>query len=186
MADIRVASRYVRSLLGLAESQNALDHVHQDMLLIDKACDTNREFLIMLRSPVIKHDKKRDILEKVFKGKVHPLTMAIMDILTRKNREPLLPAIANEFHNAYNEFKGIGKATITTPVPLDAKLRAEIETLVKKISTRKEVELKEKVDKELIGGFLLQVNDKQIDASIASQLAAMRLKFKENPYVKDF
>jgi F-type H+-transporting ATPase subunit delta len=48
------------------------------------------------------------------------------------------------------------------------------------------VELKEKVDKDLIGGLLLQVNDKQIDASIASQLAAMRLKFKENPYVKEF
>ncbi len=186
MADTRVAWRYVKSLLGLAESQNALDAVHNDMLLIDKTCDNHREFLVMLRSPVIKHDVKRDILERVFKSKVHPLTMAIIDILTRKNRESILPAIAHEFHNAYNEHKGIGKATITTAVPLDATLRAEVEALVKRISTKKQVELKEKVDSELIGGFLLQVNDKQIDSSIASQLKALKLKFKENPYVKAF
>ena len=50
--------------------------------------------------------------------------MAIFDILTTKNREPLLPAIAREFHTAYNIHKGIGKATITSAVPLDAELRS--------------------------------------------------------------
>ena len=62
------------------------------------------------------------------------LTLAIFDIITTKNREPLLPAIAREFHNAYNVYKGIGKASITSAAPLDAKLRAELETVVKKLS----------------------------------------------------
>ena len=80
----------------------------------------------MLKNPIIKHDKKREILEKIFEGKVHPLTMSIFDILTHKNREPLLPGIAKEFHTAYNIYKGIGKAYITTAVPLDAELRAAV------------------------------------------------------------
>ena len=114
MADLRVASRYVKSLLGLAVEQGVVEAVHQDMILFSKICAENRSFLVMLRSPVIRHENKKLILEKIFSGRVNALTMAIIDILTRKNREPLLPAIATEFHNAYNEYKGIGKATITT------------------------------------------------------------------------
>ncbi|HLZ15844.1 MAG TPA: ATP synthase F1 subunit delta, partial [Cyclobacteriaceae bacterium] len=99
---------------------------------------------------------------------------------------PLLPAIAHEFHNAYNEYKGVEKATITTTIAVDAKLKGEIETMVKKLSTRKQVELVEKVDKDLIGGFILNVGDRQIDASVKSKLKSLKVKFSENPYVKEF
>jgi F-type H+-transporting ATPase subunit delta len=186
MADLRVASRYVKSLLGLAVEQNAVEQVNNDMNLFASTVEMSNEFTLMLQSPIIPHDKKRAILERLFTGKVHPLTMAIIDILTKKNREPLLPAIAKEFHNAYNEYKGIGKATITTTVPMDASLREEIKSIVKKLSAKKDVELIEKVDKDLVGGFVLNVGDRQIDTSIKSRLSALKLKFKENPYIKDF
>jgi len=186
MVDSRAASRYVKSLLGLAVEQNALEPVHQDMLLFSKIVEENRPFELMLRNPIIKHDKKRDILEKIFEGKVHPLTLAIFDILTRKNREPLLPGIAKEFHAAYNLYSGIGKAFITTAVPLDAQLRTEFENIVKQLSEKDNVELTEKVDKEMIGGFVLNIGDRQIDASIKNKLKALKVKFNQNPYIKEF
>jgi F-type H+-transporting ATPase subunit delta len=186
MADIRVASRYVKSLLGLAVEKNALENVHNDMILFSKVCEENRAFTLMLRNPIIKHDKKREILEAIFKGKVHNLTFAIFDIITRKNREPLLPAIAKEFHVAYKNFKEIGSASVTTAVPLDKKLRDEIEQIVKKLSDRKQVEIEEKVDPEMIGGFVLNVGDRQIDASIKNKLKALKVKFSQNPYIKEF
>lgn len=184
MADIRVASRYVKSLLSLAIEQNAVDAVHADMQLFSRTIAENKEFELMLRSPIIPHERKRTILEKLLKGKVHPLTMAIVDILTRKNREPLLPAIATEFHNAYNDYKGISKASIVTSLPLDSVLRQQVEQMVKQLSGKSLVELNEKVDKELIGGFVLNVGDKQVDTSIKSKLKALRLKFRENPFAK--
>ncbi len=186
MAETRVASRYVKSLLSLAVEQNSLDAVYSDMLSFSKIVKENREFALMLRNPIIKHDKKRDILEKIFKGKVNNLTLAIFDIITAKNREPLLPAIAEEFHHAYNVYKNIGEATVTTAVPLDAALRAEIEGIVKKLSDKKQVEIKEKVDPEMIGGFVLNVGDRQVDASIKNKLKALKVKFSENPYIKEF
>jgi F-type H+-transporting ATPase subunit delta len=186
MADSRAASRYVKSLLDLAIEKNVLDQVHADMLAFSKVCDDNRSFALMLRNPIIKHDKKRDILEKLFKGKFHALTMAIFDIITRKNREALLPEIAREFHNAYNKVKGIEKATVTTAVPLDQKLRAEFEQMVKQISEKKQVELAEKIDKDMIGGFVLNVGDRQIDASIKNKLKALRVQFNHNPFVKEY
>jgi F-type H+-transporting ATPase subunit delta len=186
MADIRAASRYVRSLLQLAVEQKALDAVHQDMLTFSQIVKSNRDFLLMLRNPIVKHDKKRDILEKLFKGKFHGLTMAIFDIITKKNREPLLPSIAEEFHNAYNEYKGVGKATIITAVPLDAKMRGDFEKLAVQYSDKDKVELLEKVDPEMIGGFVLNVGDRQVDASIKNKLKALTVKFSQNPYIKEF
>jgi F-type H+-transporting ATPase subunit delta len=185
MASQRVASRYVKSLLGLAVEQGTLEAVHTDMQLFSRVCSENRNLTTMLRNPVIRHETKRSILEKVFTGKVNKLTLAIMDILTRKNREFLLPLIAHEFHTAYDEYKGIGRASITTTIPMDPQVRSEIESIVKKLSDKKEVEVEEKVDTELIGGFILHVGDRQIDASIKSKLKLLKLKFSENPYVRE-
>jgi len=126
------------------------------------------------------------VLEKIFSGKVNKLTLAILDTLTYKNREALLPAIAEEFHNAYNTFKGIGKATVTTTVPMDNEGRDKIKTIVRKLSQHKEIELDEKVDKELVGGFILNVGDQQIDASIRSKLKSLTLNFSENPYIREY
>ena len=185
MVDSRAASRYIKSLLDLAVEQKALEQVHNDMLMFSKIVDSNRDFTLMLRNPIIKHDTKRAILRKIFQGKVHNLTMAIVDILTRKNREPLLPAIASGFHRAYNQYKEIGEATVTTAVPLDANLRKEFEKLVKSFSHKKNVELEEEVDLEMIGGFVLNVGDRQIDASIRNKVKSLRVKFSQNPYVKE-
>jgi F-type H+-transporting ATPase subunit delta len=186
MADTRVASRYVKSLLSLAVEQGVVEAVNNDMQFFDKVCHSNRDFVLMLKSPIIRHEKKKEILNKLFKGRVHALTMSIIEILTKKNREPLLPAIATEFHNAYNVYKGIGKASIISTVPVDDALRAELVAIVKKLSNMKQVELEEKVDKDLIGGFILNVGDRQIDASIKNKLKILKNKFSENPFIKQF
>jgi F-type H+-transporting ATPase subunit delta len=186
MTDSRAASRYVKSLLGLSVEKDVLEAVHEDMLLFTKVCDENRQFELVLRNPIIKHDKKGEILQRLFTGKVNELTLAFFDIITRKNREPLLPLIAREFHAAYNEFKGIGKAYITTAAPMDAELRAEFEKIVQRASNQKSVELTASVDRDMIGGFVLKIGDRQIDASLRNKLKALKVKFSHNPYIKEF
>jgi F-type H+-transporting ATPase subunit delta len=173
MAASRAASRYVKSLLDLAVEKNALDAVHRDMVDFAKVCEENRAFTLMLRNPI-------------FKGKVNPLTMAILNILTEKNREPLLPQIAKEFHLAYNVYKGVGQASVTTAVPLDAAMRAEFEKIAKGLSEHDNVELREAVDPEMIGGFVLNVGDRQVDASLKNKLKALRVKFSQNEYIKEY
>ncbi len=186
MADIRAASRYVKALLDLAVEKKVLDQVHSDMLMFSAVCESNHDFVLMLNSPIIKHDKKREILQTIFKGKVNALTLSIFDIITQKNREPLLPGIAKEFHNAYNKFKNVSKATVTTTTKLDPALKAEFEKMAKTLTSRESIELIEKIDKEMIGGFVLNVGDKQIDASIKNKLKSLRVNFSQNPYIKEF
>ncbi len=180
MADSKAASRYVKSLLNLAVERGVLDQVHSDMQAFEKVLDENRPLLIALRSPIIKHYKKKNILEALFRGRFNELTLSFFRIITQKNRERLLPLIASEFHNAYNEHRGIGKASVVTAVPLANELREEILGLARKIVGKSEVELKEKVDPEIIGGFILNAGSQQIDSSIKHQLKILQLSFSNN------
>lgn len=76
MVDSRAASRYAKSLLGLAIEKKVLDSVHNDMVFFTKVVEENKNFALMLRNPVIPHDKKSEILSRIFKGKVDALTMS--------------------------------------------------------------------------------------------------------------
>lgn len=185
MTESRAASRYVKSLLNLAVEQGALEQVHNDMQTFAKVIDQNREFALMVHNPIIRHDKKRAIFHRLFDGKFHKLTLAMMDLISKKYREPILPIIAREFHAAYNHYKGITRASVTTPTPIDEKLRAEFSDMVKKISKQDQVELVEKVDPSIIGGFILKVGDRQIDTSIKSKLNTLELQFSKNPYIRE-
>lgn len=176
------AGRYAKSLLELAQEQNALDAVHDDMVLFSKTCEETRELKLILQNPIINHSKKLEILNSIFKGKVNDLTIAIFNIITRKNREGILYSISKEFHIQYNIVKGVGQASIVTSTELAS---SQLETIEKMVAsaTGKKVELERKVDEELIGGFVLTVGDKQVDTSVKTQLLKLNNIFSDNPYI---
>ena len=180
MADIKAASRYVKSLLDLAVTQGVLEEVHADMLAFEKVLNENRQLLVTLRSPIIKHYKKKNILEALFRGRFNDLTLSFFRIITEKNRERLLPLIAAEFHNAYNDHQGIGRASVVTAVPLGNELRDEILTLAKRVTGKPRVELLEEVDPDIIGGFILNAGSEQSDSSIKHKLKILQLNFSIN------
>ncbi len=186
MSELRAASRYAKSLLELAGEREILEEVHDDMQTFYKTCAESREFALMLKNPIIKHHKKKAILHAIFKDKVNDLTMVFFDIITQKNREALLQAIAKSFHQQYNALKGIETAKVITPIVLDESLRNEFRDMVKDITKKQQVELLEEVDESLIGGFVLKLGDRQIDDSIQTKLKSLRLKFSQNQYIKEF
>jgi F-type H+-transporting ATPase subunit delta len=179
-----VATRYAKSLLDLAVAQGKLKEVHEDMQLVKSVADQNRDFVVMLESPVIKTDKKQAILHEIFKGKITDMTMSFLDILTSKRREMYIDDVANSFVEQYKEHKKILTAVIVSASGLDDTTRKKVLDLVKQ-TAQGEVELIEKVDKSLIGGFVLTVGDKQVDASILRKLNELRKNFSENPYVSE-
>ena len=180
MTDSKAVSRYVKSLLNLAVVNGVLEEVHADMKSFGRVVSENRPLLNVLRSPIVKHYKKRNVLNALFQDRFNNLTMSFFRIITEKNREELLPQIAKEFHNAYNEHHGIGKASVITAVPLDNELREEILAVAKKVLGKPNVELKEEVDPAIIGGFVLNAESQQIDSSIKHKLKILQLNFNNN------
>ena len=185
MSDIRIASRYAKSLLDLAIEKGVLEEVNNDMQLFAETLESSRELSLLLKNPIVTNDKKRSILTKIFGGKFHSMTKTFFDIVSRKNREASLPAVAEEFHRQYNAYKGVVAAEVVTTFPLTDDLRRQFKAMVVKISG-KEVELSERIDKSLIGGYILKVGDKQIDESISSRLTELKEEFQYNPFVKEF
>jgi len=178
MSISRIAIRYSKPLLDLAEDTKVLDAVHKDMVNFNTVCNESRDFVLMLKSPIIPHLRKADILKKIFGSKVNPLTSSFLDIVARKNREQFLPEIAKEFIVLYNTKMGYQEATVTTTIALDADTRKSFEKLVGDISGKKPI-LKEKVNPDLIGGYVLKLADQQIDESISSHMSELRLKFQK-------
>ncbi len=173
MADSRAAVRYAKALLELSLERGVLEEVHTDMQSFAQVVSENRGLSLMLQSPIVPHVKKYAVLKEVFQNRVHPISFTIIEIITRKNREELLYDIAVQFHKLYNAHKNIQVAEVVTTYPLEASQRQEFVDLVKQIS-QKQVELKEKVDPTLIGGFVLHVGDQQIDESIRTKLQRLK------------
>ncbi|MBC8110357.1 MAG: ATP synthase F1 subunit delta [Verrucomicrobia bacterium] len=170
----RAAHRYAKALLELSLEKGVLEEVHNDMKDFVEICNQSRDLELMLKSPIVPHFKKFTIMEALFKGKVHPVTFSIFEIITKKNREEILREIAESFHLQYNVFNKIQPARIITTFALDESLRKEFADMVQKISG-KQVELAEKVDAELIGGYVLQIGDTQIDESVRSKLRKLKM-----------
>jgi F-type H+-transporting ATPase subunit delta len=176
-----VATRYAKSLLQLANEKGQLEKVYADMQLVESVCEQNREFTNFLNSPIIKTDKKVAVIKEVFAGKVSDITAGFLTILTQKRRELYMKHIAAEFVAQYKHHKNILTAVITSAIGIDSTVKAKVLELVKQ-TTKGEVELIEKVDKNLIGGFVLTIGDKQVDASVSRKLNDLRKTFTGNTF----
>lgn len=185
MRETRASHRYAKSLMDFALEQGALEQVHNDMSLVHKTIRDSRDLELLLKSPVVKTDKKQEIIKAIFGGKVGTITESFIDIITRKRREGQLEAIAASFESQYRRHKNILTAVITTASGLDEKLRSQVMDVIRN-NMKSEVELVEKVDSALIGGFVLRVGDKQVDASIIRQIRNLERSFSENPYIKEY
>jgi len=183
MLNPRVASRYAKSLLDLAVEKGQLEPVHADMLYLQQLTKGSRDFLGLLRSPVIKADTKIKAINAVTAGKVSPITTAFIQLMTSKAREAVLPEIITSFIQQYKEHKGIQTVKLTTAVPVSDALKNEIIAQVKKTGGFDKLELEETVDPNIIGGFVLQAGDKLIDASIAYDLKNISRQFENNDFI---
>lgn len=169
MRSHRAATRYAKSIIELAKEQKVLDEVYGDMKLFSAVIEQNRIFSVMLKNPIVNHDKKRKILHALFDTRMNKLSVSAFDLITKKNRESILAEISTEFQVQYNAFKGLQVADITTTINLDDELRNKFKSLVEEISGKK-ANLNEIIDDDIVGGFVLNVGDLRLDRSIKTQL----------------
>jgi F-type H+-transporting ATPase subunit delta len=186
MKESRVSHRYAKSLLDLALEKGQLEPVSEDMRLVLETIRASHDLSVLLKSPVVKTDKKQEILKAIFGGQIGVITTEFLMILTRKRREGELEGIAEAFVMQYRKHKQILTAVITTASGLDDKLRAQVMEVVKQSAGGKAIELVEKTDKALLGGFVLRIGDKQVDSSVLRQIRNLERNFSENPYIKEF
>jgi F-type H+-transporting ATPase subunit delta len=171
----RAAIRYAKAILEIAtESGNTLK-VNNDMTAIGEIVSKNKELSEFLASPIITSDVKMNALSEVF-GAVESETKSLFRLLQENKRFEILLPIADQFNAQYDVLNGIQLAVVTTAVPMDAALEAQVLTKIATISDKK-ITLQNIVDPAIIGGFILRMGDKQYNASVANRLQELRREF---------
>ena len=184
MNNPRLAGRYAKSLLDLAIEQGQLEMVYADVKFLKEICKSNPDFVAVLKSPVIKVDKKEKIIESITNGRVSNLTSLFIQLLVRKARESNLPEIVKAFIEQYNKLKDIHHVKISTAFPMSEESEQAILDKVRSNTPIKNIELETLVEDELIGGFKLEVGGTLIDASILKDLNEVKKQFKNNEYIQ--
>lgn len=183
MPNVRLAARYAKSLFELALERGELETVYEDMKLIYEVCKVSRDLVLVLGSPIMPPDKKEKIIQSVFKGRVSQITGQFTRLLVRKGRESNFLEIASAFIDMYKDHKGIQTLKLTTATPVSEETKQEIVNKVQGRIKAKEVELIEKINPDVIGGYRLELRDYLVDATISHILDKAKAELKNNDFV---
>ncbi len=178
MTGTRAAIRYAKAVLALAKDQNAIEAVNADMKGILKTVSQSKDLQLLLKSPVVKAENKKTALKAVF-ADASSITNGLIDTLATNKRLELLSAIAEKCIILYDQLKGKEIAVVTTAVPLTDDLKVKVLAKIKEL-TQNDVTIENKIDENIIGGFILRIGDLQYNASIANKLNMLRRRFKNN------
>ncbi|MEX0289019.1 MAG: ATP synthase F1 subunit delta [Flavobacteriaceae bacterium] len=178
MNESRAAIRYAKAVLELAIESKVTDAVEEDMRAVVATISESAELRAMLGSPVIKGAAKKEALNSIF-GKKHGITEGLISMLVDNKRIPMLEEVALKYIVLNEQLKGEGVAYVTTAVPMTPALEKELLERVTKLTGNKVV-IENKVDENIIGGFVLRVGDLQYDASIANKLSNIKREFESS------
>lgn len=183
MLNPRVGGRYAKSIKDLAIETNQLQEVYNDMLFLQRIIKSNRDLASLLKSPIIRADKKIGILNAITEGKTSVLTSTFIRLLVQKGREENLPEIITAFIEQYKEYKNIYPIKLTTAVPVSDELKQAIIRKVQNETAMKNIELKTEVEENLLGGFRLELGHVLVDASIIYDLNKIKAQFLNNDFI---
>ena len=182
-----LATRYAKALMGLALEQGKLEEVHTSMSAFAAMTNGNAELKNLFRSPIIKADKKINIVNAlVAKTGTDDMTRGFINLIIKKRRDVFLPEIFTAFHELYKTHKNISTVELTVAHDLSDEMKATITQQIKSQLNGQEIDLNIKVDDKLIGGFVLESNNNLFDASIARDLKDIRDQFMKNIYKGKF
>jgi len=178
MAQTRVAIRYAKAVLSLANEQLCASQVNDDMKTIVNAVKESKDLNEMLQSPVIHSKVKKATILKAFPH-MNQLSIKLVDILIENKRINILDGVAQKINMLFDELQGTQLAKVTTAIPLTQELEAKVLTKVKEL-TGDDAEVENIIDESILGGFILRVGDIQYNASIANKLNKLKREFTLN------
>ncbi|MFH2143567.1 MAG: ATP synthase F1 subunit delta [Bacteroidota bacterium] len=172
----KISVRYSKTLFNIAKDKNLLDAIKNDMILFSHLYLKSNEFRWLLSTPIVQTSKKQKIIIAMLNNDMNELSLDFIKLVIRNKREQFLPHIARNFMDLYRIEKGIKYLTLKTAEEIETKLSNKIVEMVKKMFDS-DVELHSVVDEKIIGGFVITVDDKQLDLSIAHNLKKLEREF---------
>lgn len=167
--DREIGRLYAEAILHVAEEQGQAEELLEELNGLVEYLDKNPELERFLASPLIEEEPRTHAIEEAFRGKASDLLVDSLLVVNRKGRLSALRAIAVAYRAALRDLRGWLDVHVRTAVPLTPALRERLSQALAASTSRKPT-LIEKVDPAVIGGLVIEVEGRKIDASVASRL----------------
>ncbi len=170
-----ITTPYAEAFLQVAESKKEVDKVISQSKSILEIWKDSPELSNAMASPVLEVDAKKAALEKIFTKNITPSFLNFLKLLSYRQRIGLLDSVLERLLEIYRDQRNIALATVTSATPLTEDQQAQLLEKVQSIAGTKNMELNLRVDSDLIGGFIVSVGSKVIDASLSGQVRRLGL-----------
>ena len=169
----KISVRYAKALFLIAQDERQLEAVKNDIEFILGLYNEVQQFSFFLESPIIKTSSKQAIVNAIIGNSISPITLRFLYLVIKNKRELHIKDISRNFIDDFKKYKGIKSITLTTAYSIDDVTK---QNLINKITItlNETIELHEKINPEIIGGFILQIEDQQYDSSVSSKLLKIR------------
>lgn len=168
-----ITVRYAKAFFETAKEKKLLDTLKSDVESVLEVCKQSADFILFLESPIVNSNKKAQLIRTIFSETIHELTLNFLLLITQNKREIYIPGICRNFLGLTRRDQNIKSAVLTTASEVSRETTENIETLLGK-ELKATVELSTHVNPDILGGLVLRLDDKQYDASVATQLKKIK------------
>lgn len=173
------ADRYAEALFELAADENCVKELADEVKAAQAAFTDNPDFLVLLNHPQVTKEEKHSIVEKVFSGRADERLTGLLLVIVDKGRSNEIPAVFHIFLEKVYEYLKIGKASVTSAKELTAAQKKRIEEKLLSQTEYKSFEISYNTDASLIGGMVIRIGDRVVDASVKTKLSRMAGKLSK-------
>lgn len=164
-----ISSRYAKALLRYALECKAEESVYQQALALSRTMMQVRELDKALLNPVLDKATKLSLLTEAAGGTLHEAFIRFIDLLFSHHRERHLLFVLHSFVGLYRRHQRIYVGQLTTAVPLDKPTEQHLRDMIAQ-AVKGTIEFDLHIDEDILGGFILQLDDRRLDASVKGQL----------------
>ncbi|GAB4349820.1 MAG: ATP synthase F1 subunit delta [Leptolyngbyaceae cyanobacterium] len=171
-----ILERYAQALLSLAQDNNTLDQVGNDVNSILGVLKESPDLQEFLDNPLIKPADKKAVMNRILGDSVHPYTRNFIQVLVDRRRIMFLEGICKEFQSLLRKLNQTVLAEVTSARELTDDQKNSLREKVLAMTGARQVELETHIDPELIGGVVIRIGSQVIDASLRGQLRRLSLR----------
>lgn len=176
--DYRASRRYAGALFQLARDRGELQNVAAGLNAVTQVTTESPELMAILHHPRVTEEKKKQVLAQVFAGQVSSDVEHLLLMMVEKDRASLIPGVASQFNRLMDEYLKETDAEAVSAIALTPEQEAALVARLQE-ATGYKVRLTTRVDENILGGLVVRVGDKLIDASVASQFRGIKERFKQ-------
>ena len=178
MKSTRTAFRYAKATLDYANENKFSDKVAKEMQGLIELYESSKQLKGLLSNPFLPNKKKQLILRSIVPNS-SDVTQKLLNLLTSNSRLFLLKEVAKSYIKLFSEQQGELNATVISAIPLTQNLEKQIHNKLEDYSGKK-IYLLNKIDKSLLGGFILKIGDMEFNSSLAYKLKTFKAKLTSN------